>query len=524
MGKLHEKHKKKAKGLFRSKKKKEKSTTDFFSTALLALAQPPHVDSVFIRVFIDSLNFATCSDAYNVEFISSKGRHVSMTAREIRERVLIERIRRSLRMSVDSSHPLARYNYQLQEMFLLSIPRLEALARQMQGLAGGEVLERIGEVDPRNMDKLLVLEREELTSSALAYVSKRDKPISGFKRFLSKFKLARTVYIGFLRFVVRLSLPFMRKTQEKGKKRAARVLSQQKEQHILPRIQLVPGAVAWVEYVKVYARELVFTEHKGTAELEAGLVSAVLKTSLSRQKKKEEKEAKKRKKKEKKEQKKAEKKQKKKQHQQQKGDEESLVELNSTLQTATDVSHPSARFIEEHQVSLLEEELKLKQTAQEEQEQKQEEEGGEGEGGGGGVRHSRRRAVVLLGDKDIAASSSFESISLLQSPEGEGVREGKKTSKTTKVAIVLIVLGIFAVLALAGGASVGIGVAAVTIAVSVIGTVLIVVWKIMKARQKGAFDGMGKRGEEKETSVSDAGEDTEDEFDDGGGGGEEEEE
>lgn len=244
--------------------------------------------------------------------------------------------------------------------------------------------------------------------------------------------MARKIYIGFLKFVLKVSLPLMKKLQAKRKAGAERT-RKAKAASIFPKIPIFPGPMAWVEYVKVFARETVYTVDKGAAELEAGLVSAVMKSAFSRQKKTEKRQAKKAAKAAKKKESKSI---------EQKTKKTAFLEIR----TAPPTILSSWSLIPTK-------------------------------------KHAPWNLSSPAGDR---------AASLLQS-EGEGVRERKKGITLKKAVVVLVVFALIAILALANGATMGTGAAALIITASVIGTVLLVVRKIMKSRSDsgGGDDGGG---------------------------------
>lgn len=115
---------------------------------------------------------------------------------------------------------------------------------------------------------------------------------SKVKKFFARNKLAKKAAVAFLKFVVNLSLPFMKKSQAKSKKAAVRT-HVTRQLSVFPNLPLAPGPMSWSEHVKAYSREYVFTSDKEAAALEASLLSAASKSAFARQAKATAKETKK---------------------------------------------------------------------------------------------------------------------------------------------------------------------------------------------------------------------------------------
>lgn len=98
---------------------------------------------------------------------------------------------------------------------------------------------------------------------------------------MMKSSLLRKAFIGFVKLLLKLGLPLLKKTKILVVAEADNSMPG-RQAGIAPDIPVFPEAAAWVEYVRVFSRKLIITGSEGLAKVEATLVKDLLKHALAK--------------------------------------------------------------------------------------------------------------------------------------------------------------------------------------------------------------------------------------------------
>ncbi|KAL8439980.1 hypothetical protein Efla_004768 [Eimeria flavescens] len=306
---LRAKEKRRAESRFSSRKTKEEAVRAYATRGLLALAQPPQLEDLLIRVLIDWLSFESCDNSSKSFFTDEEGKNHQVSNEELRFRALAYAIGRAVRASSSGSDRVAAHNFALLSLYLGSFPRFEAIGSVIKGHLTN-IPSFQDHVPNAVREALLDWIQQKTATVAYAYLKTRNRKDGSFMRFLKNNRLLRRALISYASVVLKMGMPFLRDTL----KRARKNMQASQPLRILPEFYYTVSDLLWIEEVRVRARELIFTGDPGGADVTAKLAADMLKDTLETDIKKELKMQKKREKEQKKK-----KKEDKKQEQQQEG-------------------------------------------------------------------------------------------------------------------------------------------------------------------------------------------------------------
>lgn len=100
--------------------------------ALAALVQTPEVDPVLIKTVVEFLDFSTCNPGTRFIFEGASGSKHTVSASDVRRRLLARALSRAVRASPTSSIAVERYNYYTLKTYFQSFVQFENAARHLR--------------------------------------------------------------------------------------------------------------------------------------------------------------------------------------------------------------------------------------------------------------------------------------------------------------------------------------------------------------------------------------------------------
>ncbi|KAL8434831.1 hypothetical protein ACSSS7_002868 [Eimeria intestinalis] len=247
--------KKKSESRFRRKRTKQAAVRQYAMTGLAAIAAPPQLDEVVIKALLEQLDFEECREISKISIYDANGKSRKVDVDDMRHRALSKLLGQTVRAATTSQDPVSAHNDEVLEHYVGSFGEYGAVA---------SVLQQQTTVIPGRRPA-----SPEIKERLVQYLQETTESV---------------IYAWYMSFMLKLGSRFL--------KRAARGFtggSTDPNSSILPPIPVSPDAIAWIEGVKVLARQTLFTGDPGAAKFDSALCREVMRHTLGSTTNKEEK-------------------------------------------------------------------------------------------------------------------------------------------------------------------------------------------------------------------------------------------
>ena len=102
-------------------------------SGVLAMAQHPQVDAVYIKALIDSLDDSSCTNKGKINIGGAQEEGSTFGVKWLRHQALSNVIGKAVQVSSSPGAGVARYNFDVLSGYLESFPILETVAKKFQG-------------------------------------------------------------------------------------------------------------------------------------------------------------------------------------------------------------------------------------------------------------------------------------------------------------------------------------------------------------------------------------------------------
>ncbi|KAL8434832.1 hypothetical protein ACSSS7_002869 [Eimeria intestinalis] len=283
------KQKRRSTRFFSRKKTKAQAIKDYGMAAVVALARAPHVDAVFVKAIMETLDLDGCPPDTTMEIHDLFGEKHEVSTSGLRKRLLAKRIGLTVQDHSPDHHPIADYNRKVFDLYLQAFPVFEALALRAQGQPVS-LPPTAPEPTPQRRGALLRAIQQAVEAHAFQYLQYDRSPPSRLATFFLGNKAVRKAMSRWMQLLVKLGLPVVRAEKAQASEGAQGIVRGRADE-IYPQLFLNVNATAWVEYAVAFATSSVFLHQPAIAELQAQLVSDNLKTAMMKHLQRERREA-----------------------------------------------------------------------------------------------------------------------------------------------------------------------------------------------------------------------------------------